>query len=50
MDDKEIIKEALREWLDEKYAQFGRWSLKFFAALLFSYLIYFAFTNGIIKP
>lgn len=24
---KEIFKEALKEWLDEKFAEFGRWSL-----------------------
>lgn len=24
---KEALKEALHEWLDEKYAAFGRWSL-----------------------
>lgn len=30
--DKEVIKEALHEWLDDKYAQFGRWSLTGIAA------------------
>ena len=23
---KEILKEALKEWMDEKFAQFGRWT------------------------
>ena len=24
---KEALKESLREWLDEKYAEFGKWSV-----------------------
>jgi hypothetical protein len=26
-DHKELIKEALHEWLDEQYSAFGKWSL-----------------------
>lgn len=26
-DVKDALKEALHEWLDDKFAQFGRWSL-----------------------
>jgi hypothetical protein len=25
---KEVVKEALSEWLDKQYAVFGRWSLR----------------------
>lgn len=36
---KEALKEALKEWLDEKYAAFGRWSIKTLAALFLSSVI-----------
>lgn len=49
MDDKELIKEALKEWLDEKFAQFGKWTLKSLAAAFFGLVIYFAVSHGIIK-
>lgn len=49
MDDKELIKEALREWLDEKFAEFGRWTAKSLAAIIFSLLVYAAVKYGIIK-
>lgn len=29
---KAIIKEALHEWLDDKFATFGRWSMQGLAA------------------
>ncbi|MBC3931968.1 hypothetical protein [Undibacterium curvum] len=29
---KEALKQALKEWLDEKLAEFGWWSLKMLAA------------------
>lgn len=44
---KEAHKEALKEWLDEKFAQFGRWSVTTIAAMVLAALIYFMlFTNG----
>lgn len=29
---EEAVKKALREWLDEKYSQFGKWTLHGLAA------------------
>lgn len=39
---KEIFKEALKEWLDEKFAVFGRWAFKGMLAAAFTGLIYIA--------
>ena len=33
-DQKEAIKEALSEWLDDKFSEFGKWSLKGWLLLL----------------
>lgn len=41
-DQKEILKEALHEWLDAKFAAFGKWTLMGMAAAAFSGLAYFA--------
>lgn len=43
---KEIVKEAIREWLDEKYAQFGKWSLHGVLAAGLGALIYYLVTHG----
>ena len=44
---KEVIKEALHEWLDEKYAAFGRWSFHGFIALMIAAGCYFVLAaNG----
>lgn len=44
---KAAVKEALHEWLEEKYAQFGRWSLHGILAIALAVLAYFFLsTNG----
>lgn len=37
---KEIVKEALKEWLDDKWAAFGKWTAKGIATMAFSALAY----------
>lgn len=27
-DEKEIVKQAIKEWMDEKYAEVGKWFVK----------------------
>lgn len=48
----ELIKQAqrdgIKEWLDEKYAAFGRWSLMGLSAALFVWLVKFAVTRELI--
>lgn len=43
--DKEVIKqaqkEAMKEWMDEKYAQIGRWSVNAFLVALVGAMAYF---------
>jgi hypothetical protein len=44
---KDIVKEALKEWLDEKILIFGKWSLMTMAAAGIAALVYFILTlNG----
>ncbi|UOF83103.1 fmrfamide related peptide family [Caudoviricetes sp.] len=44
-DDKEVIKSALKdgikEWMDEKFMRFGKWTVGALAAAIFSAMIYF---------
>jgi|TARA_R110000803_G_scaffold87355_2_gene153981 hypothetical protein len=37
---KQAIKEGLQEWLDEKFVEFGKMSLKGFLALILAALVY----------
>lgn len=39
---KNSIQEATSKWLDEKLAEFGKWSLRAFGALLLGGLIHLA--------
>lgn len=44
---KKITKEALKEWLDEKFLAFGKWSFFTLAAAALVALLYFILrTNG----
>lgn len=48
-DHKHLIKEAFKEWLDEKFAEFGKWTLKSLAAICFGALVVFLVNHGFIK-
>lgn len=43
---KAIVKEAIREWLDEKYIAFGKWTLHGMMAAGLGALAYFLATHG----
>lgn len=43
---KEAMKEALKEWLDEKYAAFGKWTLHGIMASGLAFLAYLLVANG----
>lgn len=46
-DQKELFKEALKEWLDEKFSLFGKWAFASILAAFFSAVVYFVFiVNG----
>ena len=40
-EEKEALKEALKEWMDEKFALFGKWALTSFCVAAFTALVYF---------
>lgn len=37
---KQIIKEALKEWLDEKFLAFGKWTAAGVAAIVLAVFVY----------
>lgn len=43
---KAILKEAVQEWLDEKLATFGKWSMAAIAAFIFATVIALAIQAG----
>lgn len=46
---KKAVKEALTEWLDKKYQDFGRWSFHGILAAGLGGLVYFWLHNGGLK-
>lgn len=40
---KSVMKDAMREWLDEKYAQWGKWSMHSVLASVLAWLLYMIF-------
>ena len=42
---KQIVKDAIREWLDEQATKFGRFSIRFIATAALGALAYFILTN-----
>lgn len=43
---REVVRAAIKEWLDEQAATFGRWSLRFAIALILSAILYGALVQG----
>lgn len=44
---KEAWREAMKEWLDEKYTQVGRWSVRIILTAIGGIVLYFVLTiNG----
>lgn len=40
--DKDIVKEAIKEWLDEQFITLGKWTAKGIAAMVLAGLVYLA--------
>lgn len=48
---KKIIKEAIKEWIDDKYADLGRWTFRGLLAAAFAGAVYLALRGqGWTKP
>ena len=46
---KAVVKEALKEWLDEKYSAFGRYTLHGFLALILTGVVAIAVRHDLFK-
>lgn len=46
---KDALKEAIREWLDEKLAEVGKWTMRGVFSMAFALLVY-AFIHFGMKP
>ena len=40
--EKDIMKQAIKEWLDDAFAEFGKWTIKGILALAFCGAVYLA--------
>jgi hypothetical protein len=43
---KQAVKEAIKEWLDEQFAAFGKWSFMALMSAAFAGLAYLALTGA----
>lgn len=48
-EDKAIIKEAFKEWLDDHVKEFGWWSIKTIGAFCLGAFLVYIVTHGLIK-
>lgn len=46
---KQVIKEAIKEWLDEKFADFGKWTIKSLGAIILTAVVIYLVNHGVIK-
>jgi hypothetical protein len=47
LDQKELFKQAIKEWLDEQYAKLGKWIVSRLAvAIVGSFLLWWITTHG----
>ncbi len=46
---KALVKEAIGEWLDAKYAQFGKWTINGLMATMLGIVVIYLASNGYIK-
>lgn len=46
---KELVKEAFKEWLDEKAADFGKWTFKWVGIACLGFMVTFLVTHGYLK-
>lgn len=50
-DQKEVMKQALKEWMDERYADVGRWAVKtLLVAGVMSFLFWYIQVRGFKIP
>lgn len=50
-DEKELLKEALKEWMDEQYAKFGKFILtRMLWAGVLAFFIWYLNTHGVKFP
>ena len=46
---KALVKEAIGEWLDTKYTEFGKWTFQGILAMLLGAITFYLASHGYIK-